>query len=85
MKELTWTEKILRTSRIFTFAKRGVLEALAWFERFLAPTKVSLSAKGDDVANGTRAWIRASSPHSTTATLLILAGYRTRVKFEPSI
>ena len=85
MKELTWTEKILKTSRIFTFAKRGVLEALAWFERFLAPTKVSLSAKGDDVANGTRAWIRASSPHSTTATLLILAGHRTRVKFEPSI
>ena len=40
MKELTWTEKILKTSRIFKFAKRGLLEALAWFERFLATTKV---------------------------------------------
>ena len=40
MKELTWTEQILKTSRIFKFAKRGLLEALVWFERFLAPTKV---------------------------------------------
>ena len=40
MKELAWTEQILKTSRIFKFEKRGLLEALVWFERFLAPTKV---------------------------------------------
>ena len=48
-------------------------------------TKLSLSAKIDDVANGTRAWIRASSRHSTTSTLLILAVCRTLVKYEPSV
>ena len=28
MKELSWKEYILKTSRIFKFAKRGLLEAL---------------------------------------------------------
>ena len=40
MKELTWRDQILKTSRILKFAKRSLLEAKACFERFLAPTKV---------------------------------------------